>query len=55
MSKNRDKELVRMATNLLAYAQGRRDAEGRSPEGRQLAVVCTDLEKVKAFICYNRL
>lgn len=42
-------------TNLVAHAEELRNAAGHSPEGRLLSIVCTDLQKVQAFVGYNAL
>lgn len=42
-------------TVLLSQAEKLRDRAGRSAEGRNLSILCTELQKVKAFIGYEGL
>lgn len=42
-------------TMLLSQAEQLREDAGRSPEGRNLAILCTELQKVKAFVGYEGL
>ncbi len=42
-------------TKLLLHAEELKAEAGRSDKGRLLAMACTEIEKVKAFIGYNGL
>jgi hypothetical protein len=42
-------------TNLLVHAEELREQAGRSEKGRLLAIACTEIQKVKAFIGYEGL
>jgi hypothetical protein len=48
-------ELSVRLNEILVHAVVMRDQAGRSERGRQLAIVATDLEKIKAFVGYYGL